>query len=289
MTTVGFIGLGWMGDPMSRNLLQAGHQVMVYDLRPEAMEKAVSLGATAAASAADLAVCDPIFVIVQTGAQVADVVGRLASRLPEGQRCTVVVMSTVTPRLVLDLSKDFGPQGFDFVDAPVSGAPILAQLAALSIMVGGEPDHVQRIEPLLQVMGKNIVHLGPLGSGLAMKLVNNLVSLANAYILPEALKIGLTYGLDLSAMIQVIKASSGSNWLVENWPMYVGLLNLVANDPPQRENFNHIARKDLQAAVSLVEDLGLDSPIARAVLSIVEKGDVITPELFAKMSTAAEQ
>ena len=286
MTTIGFIGLGWMGGPMSQNLLAAGHQVMVFDLLPEAVAKAVSLGAVSAAGAAQVAVCDPIFTIVQTGPQVKDVVHGLAAGLPDGERRTVVVMSTVPPRLVRELSDTYGPRGLDFLDAPVSGAPIVAQLASLSIMVGGEIDQFEKIKPYLEVMGKSIVHLGPLGSGLAMKLVNNLVGLANAYILPEALKIGLKSGLDLAKMVQVIKASSGSNWLVENWPMYMGLLNLVANDPPQRENFNHIARKDLQAAMSLVEDLAIDSPIARAVLSIVEQGDVITPELFEKMAAA---
>ncbi len=87
-------------------------------------------------------------------------------------------------------------------------------------------------------------------------------------------------------MVKVLRASSGSNWLLENWPMYIGLLNLVANDVPLRDNFNLIAQKDIQAAVDWTSELGMDTAIARAVLAIVKAGDVVDSDLFNYMQAA---
>ena len=265
MKSVGVIGLGWMGNPMAKNLVNGGFEVTVFDLRPDAVEELSAMGARPAADINGLAECGPVLVIVQTGDQVHGVVRQLAESQTNGQVRTIAVMSTVTPQLVRDLARKYGQQGLRFVDAPVSGAPIVAQLAALSIMVGGDEADVQKLMPYFKAMGQSIEHMGPLGAGMSMKMVNNIIGLANAYILPEALKLGVQGGLDVAQMVQVMRASSGSNWLLENWGMYMGLLGIVANDPPQRENFNLIARKDLLSAVAMAEDLGLDSPIIRSV------------------------
>ena len=286
MSGAGFIGLGWMGEPMASNLIKAGHEVTVFDLRPEPMDKLAELGAKKAAGVRDVAGCDPIFIIVQTGDQVSRVLEELACGVPEGERRTVAAMSTITPKLIRELAAKYGPQGLDLLDAPVSGAPIVAQMGTLSIMVGGETEHLQTVRPYLEAMGQTIVHLGPLGAGLSMKLVNNLVGLANGYILPEALKLGVAGGLDMAAMVKVIKASSGSNWLVENWPMYLGLMDLLAGTQSQMDNFDAIAVKDLESVVAWTEELGLESPVSRAVLSIVEQGSVMIPEILEKMKAA---
>lgn len=289
MSCTGVVGLGWMGTPMAKNLVNGGFEVMVYDLRPEAVDELVEAGARAAGSFTDLAQCDPVLIVVQTGEQVRQVMKDLAEAAPQGDQRTVAVMSTVTPQLVRDLSQQYESAGFKFVDAPVSGAPIVAQMAALSIMAGGEETDVDRLMPYFKAMGQNIEHMGPLGAGMAMKMVNNIIGLANAYILPEALKLGVEGGLDMAKMVQVIRASSGSTWLIENWGMYMGLLGLVANDPPQRENFNLIARKDLQSALIMAREVGLESSIIRSVKQIMDDGDVITPEMFAVMAAAEIQ
>ena len=286
MAKAGFIGLGMMGAPMAQNLARAGFDLHVYDVRPEAAESVVALGAKAVSDLAGLADCDPIFIIVQTGDQVRDVLSKLAAVPDSVSDRTVAVMSTITPRLIRDLADDFASSGLTLMDAPVSGAPIVAQLGTLSIMVGGDPERFQFVKPYLEAMGQNIVHIGPLGQGLAMKLVNNLLGLANAYILPEALKIGIESGLDVATMVKMMRASSGSNWLLENWPMYLGLLNLVADNKPLRDNFNLIARKDIQSAVDWASELDMDSPIAKAVLTIVKSGDVVDSDLFKHMQSA---
>ena len=286
MSGIGFIGLGWMGEPMASNLVRAGHEVTVFDLRPEPMDRLAELGAKRAAGAAEAAACDPIFVIVQTGDQVASVLEGLAGGVPAGERRTVAVMSTITPKLIRDLDAQYAPRGLGLMDAPVSGAPIVAQMGTLSIMVGGDPERLETVRPYLEAMGQTIVHMGPLGAGLSMKLVNNLMGLANAYILPEALKLGVQSGLDMAAMIRVIKASSGSNWLIENWPMYLGLMSIVAGDLPQMKNFDAIAVKDLESVVAWAEELGDPSPVSRAVLSIVEQGHLLIPEVYEQMAAA---
>lgn len=286
MSGAGFIGLGWMGDPMSRNIVKAGFELTVYDIRKEAVEGLAEAGAVPASDVKSMSECDPVFIIVQTGDQAAAVIDELAQGMEKGIEKTIVLMSTVTPKLVKDLATKYEPMGMRFLDAPVSGAPIVAQLGTLSIMVGGDESGYQKALPYFEAMGESIVHLGGLGAGLTMKLVNNLVALANAYILPEALRLGLAGGLDAGEMVKVIKASSGSNWLVENWPMYITLLSIVANDPAQQDNFELIAGKDLKAVTDWVEEIGVDSPIAGWVRSIVEEGKLIDSDLFGKISTA---
>jgi 3-hydroxyisobutyrate dehydrogenase-like beta-hydroxyacid dehydrogenase len=187
-------------------------------------------------------------------------------------------MSTISPDLVKNLAEDVSPKGVRVIDAPVSGAPILAQTGGLSIMVGGDASLFEYVKPYLEAMGKAIRHIGPLGMGLVMKLVNNLVGIANGYVLNEALKIGLNSGLDLKTMVEMIRASSGNNWIVENWDAYMAFLGLSVAQPQLLQDFHQTASKDIQTILEWTRTKGMETLVVDAVLSILNSSDAMSIE-----------
>lgn len=166
------------------------------------------------------------------------------------------------------------------MDGPVSGGPILAQLGLLTFMVGGEESVVESVKSYLGAMGNNIFYIGPLGAGLAMKLVNNVVGITNAYVFTEALKMAHAGGLDLGKTVSVVNASSGRNWCSENWDMYVKFAGLVLTD----ESFHATGIKDIETAIEWIGGLNLASPILKAALDIANTWITLPEEMYQKMS-----
>jgi 2-hydroxy-3-oxopropionate reductase len=287
MAEIGFVGLGMMGNPMAQNLIRAGHRVRVYDVRSEPFDELRALGAEVARDPESLAACNPVFVMVNTGPQVEQVLAGIAAGTTGGKGPLVVVMSTISPDLLNRLALEMIGKGITVIDAPVSGAPILAQTAGLSIMVGADSRSFETILPYLKAMGQAIRHIGPPGMGLAMKLVNNLVGIANGYVLNEALKIGLASGLDIRTMVEMIRASSGNNWVVENWDAYIGFMALMAGRPEMLTDFHHTAEKDIQTVREWTIARGLRSPVVNSVLSILQQSDAMTIDAVSRLLTAA--
>jgi 3-hydroxyisobutyrate dehydrogenase-like beta-hydroxyacid dehydrogenase len=283
MTKIGFVGLGMMGNPMALNLIRAGYDVMVYDVRADAATEAAGLGAEVAPDIAAMAACDPVFIIVNTGPQAEEVLDGIVSGLSGDKELLAVVMSTISPDLIKTLAKRVGEKGVRVLDAPVSGAPILAQTGGLSIMVGGAADLFESVKPHLSAMGNTIRHMGPLGMGLTMKLVNNLVGITNGYVLTEALKIGLAGGLDVKTMVEMIRASSGNNWIVENWDAYIAYLGLTAAEPRFLADFHQTATKDITTMLEWAKTLGLDTGVVESALDILDSSDAMSEEMVGKL------
>jgi 3-hydroxyisobutyrate dehydrogenase-like beta-hydroxyacid dehydrogenase len=283
---IGFAGLGMMGSPMAQNLVRAGHDVLVYDIRPEATKEAASRGAGVSPNLESLAACDPVFIMVNTGAQVEQTLAGIASGVTDGDGPLVVVMSTISPDLLKRLAQEAEHKGIRVIDAPVSGAPILAQTGGLSIMAGGDAASFESVKPYLEAMGSAIRHIGPLGMGLAMKLVNNLVGITNGYVLTEALKIGLAAGLDIKTMVEMIRASSGNNWIVENWDAYIGFLGLSADNPQSLLDFHQTATKDITTIRQWAEAQGFETPVVDSVLSILRSSDAMSVDVVRRLLDA---
>ena len=277
----GFIGLGMMGNPMAQNLLKAGQSLTVFDLRPEAVQQCARLGATVAASIAQLASCEVVFVIVNTSAQLNEVLfadDGLVHHLPAGEKRTIVVMSTVAPAVIKAAQERIDNRDITLIDAPVSGGPLIAQLGQLSFMIGGaDPATMDRLRPALEAMGKDIFTIGGLGTGLAVKLINNIVALGNAYVFTQALGIGAEAGLDIERVVEVMSASSGKNWCTDNWDMYKAFMGLILAEP----DFQKTAEKDIATAIEWSMELGLDIPALQHVRAIVESSAGIPDQLKA--------
>ncbi len=282
MATLGFIGTGLMGSPMAQSLLRAGHELIVFDVDRRATEACAALGARVAGSAAEAAAGEFVFVMVKTGSQVEEVIlgdrGILAG-LRDGRTLTCAVMATIAPPLIRKLAATAGPRGLSLIDAPVSGGPILAQLGVLTFMVGGDESIVETVKPYLGAMGNTIITVGPLGSGLMMKLVNNMVGITNAYVFTEAMRIAAAGGLDLAKTVEVINASSGRNWCSENWDMYVKFVGAVLKD----DSFHATVVKDIETAIGWVEGLGLESPILGGALDITKSSLDLPEDTYRKM------
>jgi 3-hydroxyisobutyrate dehydrogenase len=281
--SIGFIGLGMMGSPMAQNLLKAGHELAVFVLRPEAVQKFADLGAAVAGSIAEMAQCEIVFIIVNTAAQLNQVFfgeAGLIDSLQEGHEQTIAVMSTISPKLIKEIHTSINNSEVTLIDAPVSGGPIIAEMGQLSFMIGGaDTETMVILRPYLEAMGKDIFTIGDLGSGLAVKLINNIVALGNAYVFTEALTIGVEADIDIDRIVEVMSASSGKNWCTDNWDMYKAFMSLILTEP----SFQQTAEKDIDTAIEWSKDLDLDIPSLEHVRSIIQSSLGITDQLKEKL------
>ena len=208
---LGWIGLGIMGSRQAANLRRAGHELTVWNRTASTAEAwAAEHGATLAATPVEVAQeADIVFSMVVDGPQVQDVL------VPAARDGVLFVdMSTIGPEWTRRIGEQLAERGARLVDAPVSGSSPRAEDGTLAIMVGGEESDVERVRPLLEIMGELIVYAGPLGSGQSVKLINNAVAAANAATLAQALLVGSAQGLDLDALVDVMAAGSGASTML---------------------------------------------------------------------------
>ena len=214
----GFVGLGIMGSRMAANLARAGYHLTVFNrTRATAEAWVAEHGGSVAASPAEVGAASEIVItMVVDGEQVRSVLlggdGVAAGAAP-GTLC--VDMSTIAPAQTLAIGAELQERGLRLLDAPVTGSSPKAQDGTLTIMAGGGAEDFERARPLLEVMGALVVHVGALGQGEMVKIINNAVAAANATTVAEALIVGHATGVDLDALVQVMGAGSGGSAMLE--------------------------------------------------------------------------
>jgi 2-hydroxy-3-oxopropionate reductase len=203
---IGFIGLGIMGRPMALNLLRGGYDLCVYSRRREAAEGLIAAGARFGESpAAVAAATEVVFTIVSDTRDVREVLlGPEGVAAGAGEGVIAVDMSTINPQGARDIARQLKQKGIEMLDAPVSGGETGAINGTLSIMVGGEPEAFRRVEPLLKVMGKNVVYLGPSGAGQVTKACNQIVTTMTIAGVAEALVLAEKSGVDPSLVREAL-------------------------------------------------------------------------------------
>ena len=213
--TVGFVGVGNMGWPMAACLVRAGFPVQVNDSRREVANNFVQqIGGTAPDSLRQLAqAADVVITMLPTSAIVAAVLGGGDDNVFKGLKpgTVVIEMSSGIPSTTQELAEKVAALGGHMIDAPVSGGVPRAKTGELAIMAGGDPKVIDRVMPVLSAMGSNVLRTGGIGSGQAMKALNNLVSAGGFLIGIEALLIGQRFGLDPAVMTDVLNAATGMN------------------------------------------------------------------------------
>ena len=215
---VGFVGLGNMGLGMAGNILKAGFPLIAHDAREAPLRVIEGMGGQVARRPREVSEKARItFVVVLNYPQIEQVV--LGEQgLQEGVRPgdVIVLMSTVSPVQVKELAQKLGSKKVQILDAPISGGKEGAEAGTLSIMAGGDKSVFDRCLPVFQAMGKSVYHLGPLGSGMSMKLVNNLLVAVNGLAVAEAMVLGRKAGLDPQTILEIIPKSAGDSWMFRN-------------------------------------------------------------------------
>ena len=212
-TSVGFIGLGNMGNPMALNVLKNGFPMTVFDKNAGAMENLVEAGATRAESARQVLERSEVVLTCLPGSpEVEDLylaAGGLVEAAERGR--ALVDLSSVLPSTPRKLEAALRARGVDFLEAPVSGGVTGARAATLAVMTGGDAAVLERVRAILRSIGPNIYHVGPAGAGNTVKAINNMMSSVNAIAMMEGLIVGLKAGIDLKTVSEIVKASSGNS------------------------------------------------------------------------------
>jgi 3-hydroxyisobutyrate dehydrogenase len=260
MTRIGFVGIGNMGFPMVTNLLKAGFAVEVYDVRPDATDAARARGAQVAGSTADAAGRAEVLITMLPNSPEVEQAYLGPKGVREGARAGLVCidMSTIDPATTRRVGERLGAAGIHLLDAPVSGAVPRAVEGTLTIMVGGEAALVESVRPILGVMGRNVIHVGPLGSGEVAKICNNLIAGVSMIAVAEAFTIGLRAGVDPKVLHEVISKSSGNCWAIEHNCPVPGLVPKAASTNGFAAGFmTDLMAKDLSLARAAARDLGV--------------------------------
>ena len=255
--SIAFIGLGNMGRPMGACLLRAGYRVTGFDLSPQARDAfSTEAGAAVAPTAAEaVANADVVITMVPTGKIVRDLLTSVQNQMKPG--ALVIDMSSSEPMGTREIGETMRAAGHGFIDAPVSGGVRRAIDGSLSIMAGGDAATIDRAEPVLQAMGRTIFRTGPLGSGHAMKALNNYVSGAGLIAACEAVNVGKAFGLDPALMVDVLNASTGRNNSTE-----VKLKQFILSQSWGSGFSVGLMAKDIRSADDLAHILGIATPLA---------------------------
>lgn len=281
-TTIAFIGLGHMGEPMAVNLVTAGYTVVGFDLMPAAVESAAAQGVTVAGSAAEaVASADVVITMLPSGRHVIgaysgtdDNPGLLASARPGTLFVDSSTIAVDDARRANELAVAAGHRA---MDAPVSGGTVGAAAGTLAFMVGGSDDDFATVLPLLEVMGKRIVHCGGPGLGQAAKVCNNLILGISMIAVSEAFVLGEKLGLSNQALFDVASNASGQCWaLTTNCPVPGPVPTSPANNDYKPGFAGALMAKDLGLAEQAFESAGVHAEIgtlASAIYRCFAEGD----------------
>jgi len=272
MKTIGFIGTGLIGNPMARRLLTEGFHLKAHDKNRQSLQSVLDAGAEPVRGPADFQDAEAVLIVVNNMDQVNEVLLGEEGLIPAwqgGPMPIVVIISTVSPEDVKRLQERLAPGQPRLLDAPISGGPIIAEQGKLAIMVGGPEEEFIQLRPVLEALGEKIYHLGPLGAGMAIKLVNNMIGITSMMIVPEALALGVEYGLPVDQMVEIINASSGQTFITQNWPMFSLWLQtaLQADDPfGTRQALFTTGHKDLVTAQEWAAGQEFSTPVLNRVI-----------------------
>ncbi len=267
MADIGFIGLGNMGGPMAANLVEAGHAVVGFDVVPAALEAAMGQGLRAAESAAAAAAAPVVITMLPAGRQVRDVYtgeehGIIAAP-PEG--ALLIDCSTIDVATAREVHQAAAAAGRAMLDAPVSGGVAGAAAGTLTFMAGGAEEAFARARPILEDLGRTIVHAGGPGNGQAAKVCNNMILGISMIAVAEAFALGEKLGLDAKTFFEISSKASGSCWAMLNHLPVPGIVESAA------------ANRDFKpgvAAAMMVKDMGLSQEAAGQVGAATPLGAV---------------
>ncbi|CAD6552675.1 3-hydroxyisobutyrate dehydrogenase [Paraburkholderia sabiae] len=274
---IGFIGLGNMGAPMAQNLLKAGHALQVFDLNPHAVQELKAAGATAKETPKEAATdVEAVITMLPAAAHVKAVLtGEEGILAGITKSTTIIDSSTIDPASVKTFAELAKQNGNTFVDAPVSGGTGGAAAGTLTFMVGGTAEAYEHVKPVLQAMGKNIVHCGDTSTGQVAKICNNLVLGITMAGVSEAMALGEALGIDPKVLGGIINTSTGRCWSSDTYNPFPGVIETA----PSTRGYTGGFGTDL-----MLKDLGLATDAAKLARQPVYLG-ALAQQLYQTMST----
>ncbi len=271
---IGFVGLGMMGLPMAKNLVEAGYTVTVFDLDAGAIEEAQGFGASPASTGAEVAAQSDIIITMvpdspHVEAAIAGNGGIIEGIRPES---VVIEMSTILPETGKRMAELLAEKGADFVDAPVTGGVAGAEAGSMSILVGGDAEAFERTLPVLSVLGGDITHMGPVGAGHTTKIANQLIGVATLAGLSEAFVLAKKSGLDMQTFYDAVKNGAGRSWALETLGP-----KILKGDFSPGFMVKHM-QKDLRLAGQLADDTGTSIPTTSLIAQLYHAVQAESPE-----------
>ena len=270
MARIGFVGLGNMGGHMARNLVKAGHQVKGFDLSEEALNFAVQAGVTAATSVQDAASdVDVVVSMLPVGANVRAVMlddGVLAAAAPGTLLIDCSTIDVESAQVVYQAAK---AAGMEMLDAPVSGGTVGADMASLTFMCGGDAAAFARAKPILEGMGKNIVHCGAAGMGQVTKICNNMIVGVTTLAVSEAMVMGEKLGVDRQTLYDVISTSTGASYILNQaCPMPGPVPTSAASNGFKPGFMAKLMLKDLRLSQASAQSASATTPLGAVATAI---------------------
>ena len=253
---IGFIGLGNMGGGMAANVLRAGHNLTVHDLRLESATPLLENGASWADTPAELAASCDIALTSLPGPREVEAIALGEGGILEGSESgnVYIDLSTSSPTLIRSIAQDFAAKGVSVLDAPVSGGPVGARTGKLAVMVGGDREVYDRVKPALDAIGDKVSYIGPIGSGSIAKLMHNCIGYGLQTIVAECLTLGVKAGVDPEPLFEAI--SNGSVGRGSSFANTYPNTFLAGNfDPPSFAL--RLAHKDVSLALELAREYGV--------------------------------
>ncbi|MBU96789.1 MAG: 2-hydroxy-3-oxopropionate reductase [Dehalococcoidia bacterium] len=271
---IGFVGLGMMGLPMAKNLVEAGYTVTVFDLDAGAIEEAQEFGASPASTGAEVAAQSDIIITMVPDSPHVEAAIAGNGGIIEGIRAESVVieMSTILPETGKRMAELLAEKGADFVDAPVTGGVAGAEAGSMSILVGGDAEAFERTLPVLSILGGDITHMGPVGAGHTTKIANQLIGVATLAGLSEAFVLAKKSGLDMQTFYAAVKNGAGRSWALETLGP-----KILKGDFSPGFMVKHM-QKDLRLAGQLADDTGTSIPTTSLIAQLYHAVQAESPE-----------
>ena len=271
---IAFIGVGNMGNPMADQLVKAGKEVKTFDVSPEVIKIAKDSGLN----------------VVSTIDELLDGASTVISMLPEGKHvrslylgdkgilnkipkeCLIIDCSTIDIETSLELGIEAKKLGIKMIDAPVTGGVMGARVGKLNFLVGGSEEAVALAKPLFDIMGQKILHAGPQGSGVGVKICNNMSLGISMIAASEALMLAKRLKMDLKKVHEIMKNASGNNWALSTYTPIPNLTDGVPSNNKYRPGFTAaMMRKDLRLAMDAAQSVDASTPLGKAALEIFSK------------------
>ncbi len=274
MARIGFIGLGNMGLPMALNLIEAGHQLDGFDLQPAAVDRVIAAGGAAAGTIdAVAAQADIVVTMLPAGQHVRAVYLDTGGVLQNAKAGTLLIdCSTIDVESARTVASAAEAKGLPMIDAPVSGGVAGAQAATLTFMVGGSESAFAQATPLLEAMGKTIVHAGGSGNGQAAKICNNMILGVSMIAVSEAFLLAEKLGLDAQRLFDISSKSSGQCWSMTSYcPVPGPVPTSPANRDYQAGFTAAMMLKDLQLAQDAARGAAVATPMGAGAAAVYER------------------